>query len=199
VARPAVQEWNLREPQLAAVHRRRAHPDQVMDGIALASRFTALVAQRLSRPVVAAGSVRRPRVRVDRLAGRDRAVMEAMRAEADKRFASARPSSSSAAIRQVIRRRGVRRAEAPAGQRAAARPLGAPAAAAEQPMRAVAAPAMPAGVVATQVGDTAKGAVQRFLNFLPSGSNSTSQRFEPFFLGRFLSLHNMCYRKLHQR
>jgi hypothetical protein len=154
VARPVVPERNLQEPQLAAVHRREAHPVPVMDGIALASRFTAPVAQRLSPPVVAAGSVRRPPVQPDRPADRGRAVMEATEAEADKRFASARRLSSSGVIRPAIRRRGVQRAEAPSGRPIAARPLGA--AVAEQPMRAVAAAAMPAGVVGTQVGDTAK-------------------------------------------
>jgi len=180
----AVPECNLREPQPARVHQPPAHRVPVMDGIALANRFTVRAAQRLSPPVAAAGSVPRPPVQADRPVHRDRAAMEAMQAGADKRFASARRSSSSAATRRVIRRRAVPPAEAPAGQPIAARPLGAPAA--EQPMRA-AAPAMPAGVVDTQVGGTAKDRIlaeQRLLNFLPSGSNSTSQRFEPFFLGK---------------
>ena len=45
-------------------------------------------------------------------------------------------------------------------------------------------------VAATEAADTAKALNN---DFLPSGSKSTSQRFEPFFLGQFISLHNMCY------
>lgn len=143
VARRATPECNLRDAQLAVAHQPQAHPAQVMDGIALASQFTVRAAQRLSPPVAEAGSVRRPPVQVDR------AVMEAMRAGADRRSASARRSSSSGATRRVIRRRGVPLAEALAGQPAAA-------AAAEQLMRPGPAPATPAGVVDTRVGDTAK-------------------------------------------
>jgi hypothetical protein len=50
-------------------------------------------------------------------------------------------------------------------------------------------------VAATEAADTAKAFNNKFL---PSGSKSTSQRFEPFFLGQSISLHNMCYRKLPQ-
>jgi len=43
----------------------------------------------------------------------------------------------------------------------------------------------------TEAADTAKAFNNKFL---PSGSKSTSQRFEPFFLSIQKSLHNMCYR-----
>jgi hypothetical protein len=47
--------------------------------------------------------------------------------------------------------------------------------------------------VGTEAADTARAFNNKFL---PSGSKSTSQRFEPFFLGVQHSLHNLCYRKL---
>jgi hypothetical protein len=58
-------------------------------------------------------------------------------------------------------------------------------------------PAVPAMQVAagTQAVGTAKDGISTNKRFLPSGSNSTSQRFEPFFLTKPSSLHNIRYRK----
>ncbi len=48
--------------------------------------------------------------------------------------------------------------------------------------------------VGTEAVDTAKDRIWFSNDFLPSGPNSTSQRFEPFFFGLSESLHNIRYR-----
>ena len=117
---------------------------QHMDGIILASRFTAPAEPHNRRRRVASNA---PKRRGHHSAARVRAATEAI--QADKRSALARPSSSSGAIRPVTsRRRGVPlAAEAAAGRlRAAAAEPAAPAA--EPPMRAAAA--------GTEAADTAE-------------------------------------------
>ena len=134
-ALPAIPVGKLRAPQAPAPHRATARLVQGMDGITLGSRFMAR-AERRNPPRRADGSARR--LRGHRSMVRVRATGAI---QADKRFGSARRSSSSGATHRHTRRRGVPPAEAepPLGAAAAADRRAAPAAAvAEQPMRAAA-------------------------------------------------------------
>jgi hypothetical protein len=152
-----------------------------MDGTALVSRFTVPAAHRRSlrppvrraRPTPAAGSASIVRGLVDRRDHPARAIQDPVIPAAASPFVSARPSFSSARI--AARATAARRA---AGPRAAGR-------VAEHRMQAAEA-AHTAVVAGTEAADTANNNFQISKRdvFLPSGSNSTSQRFGPFFFVR---------------
>lgn len=151
--------------------RAEVRPAPSMAGITLASPSTARAERRDPPPSMAAGSARKLRGRQAALAPATAAI------PADKPFASARPSSSS----EVIRRRAVPPAEA--GRRGVAAPEpphGAPAAG--QPTAAAAA----AGTVAADITKTI---------FFPRARIAPPSDSSPSFLFKFISLHNMCYRK----
>jgi hypothetical protein len=179
--RPAIPECHPRAAQLQPAPARlvQAQLVRVTDGIALESRFTEPVAAR-RRLRVLGGNDRRLHVpAVDRQVEQEHGASEAIQAAADKRFGSVRRLCNS--VRPAIRLPVVVPAtEAARAAAAPALPRGAAAVAVEQLMPAAAAEATRVAV-GTEAADTAKAFNNKFL---PSGSKSTSQRFEPFFFAQ---------------